>query len=76
MSFGGGAVTEICKSDERCRAAVNLDGGLWGDSMREPLTFPYLALASPVNRPFFEHDRLTSEAPYFALTVADATHAN
>jgi predicted dienelactone hydrolase len=76
MSFGSGPVTEICKTDERCRTAVNLDGGLWGDSMREPLAVPYLVLASAGNRPFFEHDRLTSRAPYFVLTVADATHAN
>jgi hypothetical protein len=76
MSYGGGAVTEVCKTDSRCRAAVNLDGGLWGERMRQPLTVPYLVLASPRNAPFFEHDLLTSEAPYYELTVQGATHPN
>jgi hypothetical protein len=76
MSYGGGAVTEFCKSDARCRAAMNMDGGLWGSRARQPLTVPYLALASPGNAPFFEHGLLTSEAPYYELTVAGAAHLN
>jgi hypothetical protein len=76
MSYGGGAVTALCKGDARCRAAVNLDGGLWGSRMREPLTVPYLVVASPDNADFFEHDLLTSEAPYYAITVEGAAHTN
>jgi dienelactone hydrolase len=76
MSYGGGAVTQVCKSDSRCRAAMNLDGGLWGSKMREPLNVPYLVLASPSNAEFFEHDRLISEAPFYALTVEGALHTN
>jgi predicted dienelactone hydrolase len=76
MSYGGGAVTQVCKSDARCRAALNLDGGLWGSKMREPLKIPYLVLASPSNARFFEHDRLTSEAPYYALTVEGTAHSS
>ena len=76
MSYGGGAVTALCKRDARCRAAVNLDGGLWGSRMRQPLTVPYLVVASPGNADFFEHDLLTSEAPYYAITVEGAAHTN
>jgi len=76
MSYGGGAVTELCKTDARCRAAMNMDGGLWGGHIRQPLTVPYLALASPNNAPFFEHDLLTSEAPYYEITVQNARHSN
>ena len=76
MSFGGGAVTTVCKEDARCRAAVNLDGGLWGSRMRQPLTVPYLVVAHPDNAHFFEHDLLTSEAPYYAITVQGAAHTN
>jgi predicted dienelactone hydrolase len=76
MSYGGGAVTALCKEDSRCRAAVNLDGGLWGNRMRQPLTVPYLVVASPDNADFFEHDLLTSEAPYYAVTVEGAAHTN
>jgi predicted dienelactone hydrolase len=76
MSFGGGAVTALCKQDPRCRAAVNLDGGLWGRHRLQPLTVPYLALASPSNAPFFEYDLLTSKAPYYLITVDGAAHTN
>ena len=76
MSFGGGAVTAVCKEDARCRAAVNLDGGLWGSRMRQPLTVPYLVVAHPSNAAFFEHDLLISEAPYYAITVEGAAHTN
>jgi predicted dienelactone hydrolase len=76
MSYGGGAVTAVCKADARCRAAVNLDGGLWGHSALQPLTVPYLVVASPGNAPFFEHGLLTSEAPYYAITVEGAQHLN
>ncbi len=76
MSTGGGAVTAVCKEDARCRAAVNLDGGLWGSRMRQPLTVPYLVVAHPSNAAFFEYDLLISEAPYYAITVEGAAHTN
>lgn len=76
MSYGGAAVTELCKTDTRCRATINLDGGLWGSHIREPLMVPYLVLASPDNRKFFQHDLLISEAPYYAVTVEGARHTN
>jgi predicted dienelactone hydrolase len=76
MSYGGGAVTALCKEDARCRAVVNLDGGLWGKRKLEPLTVPYLAVASQPNADFFEHGLLTSEAPFYAITVAGVEHTN
>ena len=76
MSYGGGAITAFCKADQRCRAAVNLDGGLWGSQLREPVPAPYLVLASPGNRAFFEYGRLVNNAPYFVLTVDEVEHAN
>jgi predicted dienelactone hydrolase len=30
-SFGGNAALEWCRTDQRCRAAANLDGALWTD---------------------------------------------
>ena len=44
MSFGGGAVTELCKSDARCRAGLNIDGGTFGRRQREPLQLPFLGM--------------------------------
>jgi dienelactone hydrolase len=41
-SFGGNAALELCRTDERCRAAVNLDGALWSDVGRLGLDRPAL----------------------------------
>jgi len=35
-SFGGATALEVCRSDTRCRAAVNMDGGLYGKIVTEP----------------------------------------
>jgi hypothetical protein len=41
-SFGGNAALEWCRTDERCRAAVNLDGAIWTDVGRLGLDRPAL----------------------------------
>jgi predicted dienelactone hydrolase len=41
-SFGGNAALEWCRTDPRCRAAVNLDGALWTDVGRVGLDRPAL----------------------------------
>ena len=54
MSFGGGAVTELCKSDARCRAGLNMDGGTFGQRQRQPLQVPYLAMTRE-NQDFLDY---------------------
>ena len=39
-SFGGNAALEWCRTDQRCRAAVNLDGALWSEVGRVGLDRP------------------------------------
>jgi predicted dienelactone hydrolase len=41
-SFGGNAALEWCRTDPRCRAAVNLDGAVWTDVGRVGLDRPAL----------------------------------
>jgi pimeloyl-ACP methyl ester carboxylesterase len=41
-SFGGVAALEWCRSDPRCRAAVNLDGAIWTDIATTGLERPAL----------------------------------
>jgi dienelactone hydrolase len=45
-SFGGATALEVCRVDLRCRAAVNMDGGLYGDSVALPAVRPLLLMSS------------------------------
>jgi dienelactone hydrolase len=60
-SFGGNAALELCRTDERCRAAVNLDGALWSDVGRVGLDRPVL--------------QVLAEHAEFARTAEDAVKA-
>ena len=42
VSFGGNAALEWCRTDPRCRAAVNLDGAVWTDVGKVGLERPAL----------------------------------
>jgi predicted dienelactone hydrolase len=45
-SFGGATALEVCRVEIRCRAAVNLDGGLYGDTEALPAVRPFLLMTS------------------------------
>jgi dienelactone hydrolase len=60
-SFGGNAALEWCRADQRCRAAVNLDGALWSDVGRVGLDRPAMQVLA-------EHGE-------FALAAEDAVKA-
>lgn len=45
-SFGGATALEVCRVDTRCRAAVDMDGGLYGDSVILPAVRPLLLMSS------------------------------
>jgi predicted dienelactone hydrolase len=49
-SFGGATALEVCRVDVRCRVAVNLDGGLWGDMVTQPSTRPLLLMTAAGSR--------------------------
>jgi len=72
MSFGGGAITEFCKVDARCRAALNMDGGLFGERQREPLEVPYLSLIREGRST--DYLLLTSRSDYYEIEVEGTTH--
>ena len=73
MSFGGAAVTEVCKIDNRCRAASNMDGGTFGRQQRQPLQVRYLALSREGQRSF-DYLLRASRADFYRIEVAGATH--
>jgi hypothetical protein len=45
-SFGGATALEVCRVDQRCRAAVNMDGGLYGGIATLPAVRPLLLMSS------------------------------
>ncbi|WP_110517959.1 alpha/beta hydrolase family protein [Herpetosiphon llansteffanensis] len=45
-SFGGATALETCAIDARCTVVVNLDGGLYGQSVERSATKPLLLLTS------------------------------
>lgn len=74
MSFGGGAVTEVCKTDARCRAVSNIDGGTFGTRQRQPLEVPYLAMTREGQEQFLEYLLQASRSDFHRVTVSGATH--
>lgn len=74
MSFGGGAVTEVCKIDARCRAGLNIDGGTFGEHQNEPLRVPFLALLREDTRRHLDYLLAQSESDYYQATVDGASH--
>src|SRR5690606_28113085 len=46
FSLGGAVATEWCRTDPRCGAAVNMDGGLFGSRPLDAVEVPYLMLYS------------------------------
>jgi predicted dienelactone hydrolase len=53
-SFGGATALEVCRVDARCRAAVNMDGGLYGAIMSQPAVRPLLLMSSAESNQFAE----------------------
>jgi predicted dienelactone hydrolase len=74
MSFGGGAITEACKSDTRCRAGMNMDGATFGQRQRQPLEVPYLSLVRGGNRGSFVYLSAASRSDYYEVEVEGSTH--
>jgi hypothetical protein len=74
MSFGGAAVAEFCKADERCAAGLNLDGGGYGSRQRQPLEIPYLALVSAADADMNAIAMRTSRSDFHEVVVAGAAH--
>ena len=76
MSVGGATVIDVCKIDARCRAGVNLDGGLFGQYQRQPLSTPFLSMVSAGNKKYGEHLLVNSTSDYYEVLVEGAGHGD
>lgn len=65
-SFGGATALEVCRVDIRCDAAVNMDGGLYGNMVTEPTMRPMLLMSSA------ESGQYTNTVEKWTRTVANA----
>ncbi len=78
MSFGGTVATDVCLTDSRCRAGINLDGLQYGlsaspaSALKVPFMFMTSEPAGLVNEPVFQ--RAQSDAWY--VTVKGSAHFN
>jgi hypothetical protein len=61
LSLGGAVSTEFSKMDDRCAAVANMDGGLYGLHLDEPVQIPYLMMYSEQNAGC--NDLLLSKSP-------------
>lgn len=76
MSLGGATVIDTCKIDTRCRAGLNLDGGIFGQYLRRPLKIPFLSMVSASNRKFDEPLLVNSTSDYYEVLVNGAKHGD
>lgn len=45
-SFGGAATAEVCSTDPRCKAGIDLDGDLFGGALKAGIRQPFLFILS------------------------------
>lgn len=79
-SFGGASALEVCRVEPRCRASVNMDGGLYGDTALLPAVRPLLLMTSADSAQYGETvsewtQMITNAtAPAYWLGLPDSTH--
>jgi dienelactone hydrolase len=74
LSLGGAVATELSKTDDRCAVAVNIDGGLYGEHLQEPITVPYLMIYSELNSGGNDLARDTAQAEFHEATMPGTKH--
>jgi len=76
MSLGGMATSEICLTDKRIKAGINIDGGLFGTLIEGKLQTPFMYLNS---KRFLGYGKLftgKSTIDCYSLSVKDSDHYN
>jgi len=79
-SMGGTASGQVCLTDKRCKAGINMDGIQLGDMLERNLSRPFMfmhhdnvgASNKMLNRIFFER----SEGPAYLVLIRGARHMN
>ena len=76
MSMGGIAANEICISDSRVKAGVNIDGGLLGSAIDNKIQTPFMFLNSKTYLGYGKlfTSRITKDG--YSLSVRNSDHYN
>jgi predicted dienelactone hydrolase len=75
MSLGGIAAGNVCLTDERCRAGVNLDGGTYAQ-LDATIARPFLFMSSERYRGYDEVFLSRTAGPSYAIVVGGSDHVN
>jgi predicted dienelactone hydrolase len=75
MSLGGIAVGNVCLTDERCRAGVNLDGGTYAQ-LDATIARPFLFMSTERYRGYDEVFLSHTAGPSYAIVVRGSDHYN
>jgi predicted dienelactone hydrolase len=79
-SFGGATALEVCRIDSRCRAAVNLDGGMTSTGASKPAVRPVMLISSSDSNQFASTMQRwtqlisTSTAPAYWIELLGGDH--
>jgi hypothetical protein len=76
MSMGGIATNEICIRDNRIKAGVNIDGGLYGSAISDLIITPYLFLSSQRYLGYGNLFTSRVDNDSYSITVKNADHYN
>ena len=76
MSLGGIATNEVCVSDNRVKAGVNIDGGLFGPITDKTLNIPYMFLNSQRFSGYGNLFVSKSRSICYSVTIMNSDHYN
>lgn len=77
LSLGGAVATDFAKYDNRVKFVVNMDGGIYGTRLAQPVTTPYLMLYSHANNGCNEHSLFAEDSEFIQCkTIEDTRHLN
>ena len=76
MSMGGIASGQVCITDKRCKAGINMDGGIYGDFLDTTISQPFMFMSSERYRGY---DNIFSDHvnnSVYTITIHGADHYN
>lgn len=80
VSFGGTTAVQVCSIDDRCRAGINLDGGLprdyTGRAIDPPLKKPFMFIGSEGKTSQVRRALDVVENTAYGITIRGAGHLN
>jgi len=76
MSMGGIASGQVCITDKRCMAGINMDGGIYGDFLDTKISQPFMFMSSERYRGYDNifSDHIDNSA--YTITIHRADHYN